>query len=115
MLPLPATKWRIKLETEAKFVVPGKATFARLRAVERFGPYEKRGETTKTVHDRYVDTPDHRFYNSQLYVRLREGKDGDILLTIKRLGEPPQGAVHARDEYQIQVPSMERKDWPEGE
>jgi CHAD domain-containing protein len=115
MLPLPATKWRIKLETEAKFVVPGKETFARLSAVERFGPYEKRNETIKTVHDRYVDTPDHRFYNSQLFVRLREGKDGHILLTIKRLGEPPKGAIHARDEYQIQVPSIERKEWPEGE
>ncbi len=115
ILLLPATKRRIKLETEAKFVVPGKETFTRLRAVEQFGPYEKRNETTKTVHDRYVDTPDHRFYNSQLFVRQREGKDGHILLTIKRLGEPPQGAVHARDEYQIQVTGMDRKEWPEGE
>jgi CHAD domain-containing protein len=101
------------LETEAKFIVPDKARFARLRGVKQFGSYEKQQETVKTVHDRYVDTPDHRFYNSQLYVRLREGKDGDLLLTVKRLGAPPDGAVHARDEYQVQVPSMERTAWPE--
>jgi CHAD domain-containing protein len=101
------------LETEAKFIVPGRTTFARLRNVKRFGPYEKQQETVKTVHDRYVDTPDHRFYNNQLFVRLRESKDGDVLLTIKRLGEPPDGAVHARDEYQVQVPSTERNDWPD--
>src|SRR5205823_4968611 len=100
------------METEAKFIVPGEATFARLRGVDWFGPYERRGEKTKSVHDRYIDTPDHRFYDKELYVRLREGKEGDILLTIKRLGAPPQGAIHARDEYQVQVPSLARADWP---
>jgi CHAD domain-containing protein len=100
------------METEAKFIVPGEATFARLRGVDWFGPYERRGERTKSVHDRYIDTPDHRFYHKELYVRLREGKEGDILLTIKRLGAPPQGAIHARDEYQVQVLSLARTDWP---
>jgi CHAD domain-containing protein len=103
------------VETEAKFIVPGEEAFARLRSVERFGPYERRDEHTKVVHDRYVDTPDHRFYRKQLYVRLRESKQGDILLTIKSLGEPPKGAVHAREEYQVQIPTLTRADWPESE
>ena len=103
------------METEAKFIVPDEATLARLRTVEWFGPYRKRGEKTKSVHDRYVDTPDHRFYRKELYVRLREGKDGDVLLTIKRLGAPPVGAIHARDEYQAPVPGLARADWPESD
>lgn len=108
-------KGRTILETEAKFIVPGEPTFTRLREVERFGPYEKRDEKIKNYHDRYVDTPDHSFYHKQLYVRLRESKEGDILLTIKRLGAPPEGAIHARDEYQVEVPSLARAEWPASE
>src|SRR3954453_4356481 len=106
---------RSALETEAKFIVPGGPTYSRLREVERFGPYEKRDGKTKNYHDRYVDTPDHSFYHKQLYVRLREAKEGDILLTIKRLGAPPEGAIHARDEYQVEVPSLARAEWPESD
>ncbi|MEO8285884.1 MAG: CHAD domain-containing protein [Chloroflexota bacterium] len=103
------------METEAKFIVPGEATFSRLRGVERFGPYEKRGEKVKTVHDRYIDTTDHRFYHQQLYLRLRQIKDGELLVTLKRLGKAPQGAIHSRDEYEISVSSLDRGEWPQSE
>jgi CHAD domain-containing protein len=103
------------LETEAKFVVPGSEVFAQLKALDRIGPYERRDEKVKLVHDRYVDTEDHRFYSRQLYARLREGYTGGTLVTIKRLGAPPEGAIHSRDEYEVEVPNLEVSAWPEGD
>jgi triphosphatase len=104
------------METEAKFVVPDAATFKRISKATQFGAY-KRGESkVKQVHDRYVDTPDHRFYGQHLYVRLRAGaSDGALLLTVKRLGVLAQGAVHARDEYETNVPGLDVAAWPEGD
>ncbi|HET9494355.1 MAG TPA: CYTH domain-containing protein, partial [Chloroflexia bacterium] len=103
------------METEAKFVVPGSEVFAQLKALDKIGPYERRDEKVKLVHDRYVDTEDHRFYSRQLYARLREGYTGGTLVTIKRLGAPPEGAIHSRDEYEVEVPTLEIAEWPEGE
>jgi triphosphatase len=104
------------METEAKFVVPDAATFERISKATQFGPY-KRGESkVKQVHDRYVDTPDHRFYGKHLYVRLRAGaSEGALLLTVKRLGVLAQGAVHSRDEYETNVPGLDTAAWPEGD
>ena len=102
------------METEAKFILPDAATFAHLQDLEQIGPYTRYNGRVKQVHDRYVDTPDHRFYRRQFYARLREGDD-QLLLTLKRLGVAPEGAVHARDEYQAAVPGLEIAAWPEGE
>src|SRR4051812_592799 len=104
------------METEAKFIVPGEATFGRLLGVRQFGPYRCGKTKVKQVHDRYVDTPDHRFYGRHYFVRIREGSaNGTRLLTVKRLGVPVQGAVHARDEYEAQVPGLDVAAWPKGE
>src|SRR5262245_21541799 len=114
------------METEAKFVVPDEETFVRLREVEQFGQYARRDTVVKTVHDRYVDTAEHSFYHHQLYARLRAAKlDGNgasrpahtpsLLLTLKRLGVPAEGAIHNRDEYQVEVDGLEVSRWPEGE
>lgn len=105
------------METEAKFIVPNEAAFQRLRGLAHIGPYERRDTRVKMVHDRYLDTEDRRFYRQQLGVRLREDgdKEGGLLLTIKRLGASPQGAIHTRDEYQTIVPGLDINEWPEGE
>jgi CHAD domain-containing protein len=103
------------LETEAKFVVPNGEVFAQIGALDRIGRYERRDAKIKMVHDRYVDTEDHRFYSRQLYARLREGYTGGTLVTIKRLGAPPEGAIHSRDEYEVEVPALDIAAWPEGE
>lgn len=102
------------METEAKFILPDAATFAQLQDLEQIGPYTRYNGRVKHVHDRYVDTPDHRFYRQQFYARLREG-DAQLLLTLKRLGVAAEGAVHTRDEYQTAVPGLEIGAWPEGE
>ena len=106
------------METEAKFIVPDKATFDRLRDAEKFGPYTRHEpkEKVKQVHDRYVDTADRRFFNHQYAVRLREGKEGVApLLTIKGLGAETEGAIHSREEHQVEVPNLEMSEWPAGD
>src|SRR5689334_25309544 len=102
------------METEAKFIVPDAQTFDRIRATEQFGPYIRTSEQVKPVHDRYVDTSDYRFYGHQFYARLRESK-GTLLLTLKSLGNGAQGAVHAREEYQTEVPGLSVSAWPAGD
>ena len=113
------------METEAKFTVPGEVAFARLRGAERFGSYERRDERAKEVHDRYLDTPDHRFLKNGWALRLRKGKEGDLLITIKGLerqslgdGEEADGetgGIHARQEYETAVPGLSISRWPASE
>jgi triphosphatase len=112
------------LETEAKFTVPGEAAFARLRGTEQFGSYERREERTKEVHDRYLDTPALSFLNNGWSLRLRKGKAGDLLITIKGLerqalgdesAEGDAGGIHARQEYETSVPGLAISRWPASE
>lgn len=104
------------METEAKFTVPNDATFKELREVERLGQYTRRDASVKYVQDRYLDTPNHRFYGQRFYVRLREPKgEGALLLTLKRLGGDVEGAIHSREEYQTEVPGLDIAAWPENE
>lgn len=109
------------METEAKFRVPGEAAFARLRAITQFGEYERRDERTKEVHDRYLDTPGLNFLNRGLCLRLRKGKEGDLIITIKGLerqdvgdGEEA-GGIAAREEYETSVRGLTISRWPESE
>lgn len=108
------------METEAKFRVPGEAAFARLKGAERFGDYERRDESTKQVHDRYLDTARHSFLNNGWCLRLRKGKEGDLLVTIKGLerraieGASSEG-IAAREEHEVAVPGLAISRWPAGE
>lgn len=104
------------METEAKFTIPTKVTFKKLREVERLDQYTRRDAHVKNVQDRYVDTADHRFYGQRYYVRLREPKgEGALLLTVKRLGGDVAGAIHSREEYQTEVAGLDIATWPESE
>src|SRR5689334_22293877 len=100
------------METEAKFIVPDKRTFGRLNKAKQLGPFTRRNGRVVHVHDQYVDTPDHPFYQRHFYARLREGDDA-LLLTLKRLGQVAVDGVHSRDEYQTAVPGLEVAAWPE--
>ncbi|HMA35150.1 MAG TPA: CHAD domain-containing protein [Chloroflexia bacterium] len=102
------------VEIEAKFVIPDAATLARLRQRSRFGPYRAGKGAPVTVHDRYLDTADHRFLAQRYALRLRE-TGTTRLLTLKRLADDPDGAVHRRAEYQAEVPGLEIAKWPKGE
>ncbi|MDQ3705565.1 MAG: CYTH domain-containing protein [Chloroflexota bacterium] len=103
------------MEIEAKFLVPDEPTFALLQEVRALGPYEVRDTRTKSVRDRYLDTADYRFYNRNLFVRLREVASG-LVLTIKGAGSGvSEGSIHTRDEYETEVPSLDVRTWPRGD
>jgi CHAD domain-containing protein len=99
------------METEAKFVVPDDAAFARLLAAEQFGAYHRAKGRVAHVRDRYVDTPDRRFYHAGYAARVRSG-DGGLLLTLKQLAGTVRNGVHAREEYEVTVPGLEIGGWP---
>jgi CHAD domain-containing protein len=109
------------LETESKFIIPGEAAFARLRAIDMFGKYERRDERTKEVHDRYLDTPDQAFLKRGWCFRLRKSATGDLLITLKSLQRhavgtgTPSTAIQARDEYETAVSGLKIASWPESE
>ncbi len=102
------------METEAKFIVPDAATFAKLRRMPRPDPYRLSKPVVKMVQDRYVDTAGQHFFAQHFAVRLREG-DGGLLLTLKSFGDPPRGAIHRRSEVESRVPSLDITTWPAGE
>ncbi len=109
------------METEAKFTVSDEATFAHLRTVDQFGPYQKRDERTKEITDRYLDTSRFNFLNKGWALRLRQGKEGDLLITIKGLERHPlddgaeSGGIHAREEYETSAPGITIGRWPASE
>jgi CHAD domain-containing protein len=109
------------LETESKFIIPGEAAFARLRAIDMFGKYERRDERTKEVHDRYLDTPDQAFLKRGWCFRLRKSATGDLLITLKSLQRhavgtgTPSTAIQARDEYETSVSGLKIASWPDSE
>src|SRR5690348_8087528 len=102
------------METEAKFVVPDDEAFARLLAAEQFGAYHRAQGRVAHVRDRYVDTPDRRFYQAGYAARVRAG-DGGLLFTLKQLDGPVHNSVHAREEYEVTVPGLEIGGWPASE
>ena len=102
------------METEAKFVVPDGDTFGRLLAAEQFGSYHRAQGRVAHVRDRYVDTPDRRFYQAGYAARVRSG-DGALLLTLKQLAGTVHTGVHAREEYEVTVPGLDIAAWPESE
>lgn len=109
------------METESKFIVPGEAAFARLRAIDTFGKYERRDERTKQVHDRYLDTPNQAFLKRGWCFRVRKGVNGDLLITLKSLRRHALGtdaastAIQARDEYETSVAGLKIEAWPDSE
>ncbi len=102
------------METEAKFIVPDAATYAKLRRMPRLGPYKLGKPEVKTVQDSYVDTDGRHFFQQRFAVRLRAG-DGGLRLTLKNFGERPQNAIHSRTEIESIVPGRDITAWPAGE
>jgi CHAD domain-containing protein len=94
--------------------VPDGDTFARLLAAEEFGSYHRTQGRVAHVRDRYVDTPDRRFYQAGYAARVRSG-DGALLLTLKQRAGTVHSGVHAREEYEVTVPGLEIAAWPESE
>jgi len=101
------------MEIEAKFVVPDRQVYAKLGRLRSLAGYGLTPAGVAAVSDQYFDTIDRRFLAAGYTCRLRQ--DGDALLvTLKGLGGV-EGAVHRRDEQEVQIPAWEPDPlaWPE--
>lgn len=103
------------MEIEAKFTAPDWATLQRLILVERLAGFVLTPAHLKQLHDRYLDTADGGFLRGGYACRLREDREGQSLLTLKSL-TPAQGALHARQELEVQLArqaGLDTAGWPD--
>jgi len=103
------------MEIEAKFTVPDLQTYRDLANVSEIGGYILGPAHVKHYQDSYLDT-ESRALSARLYVcRRRVSEDGSLLITVKGPGSA-QGAVHRREEYEIELPADCSPDqWPASE
>jgi CHAD domain-containing protein len=109
----------VQREIEAKFALPSREVFEKLRAAMMFGKLAAGTEGTEEVTDRYVDTNGRLILAAGYACRLRE-TGGARTLALKSLGATTE-AVKERDEYQVALdPALPAehylgtKHWPPG-
>jgi len=98
------------IETEVKFIVPNRVTFDALKNSRQFGNFQLKFIGTKIHIDRYLDTGDKRLLKAGYACRIRTAKSKQ-LFTMKSL-TPPEGNIHRRQEFEIEVNSDQPQSWP---
>lgn len=91
------------MEIEAKFAVPNRQAYRSLLRLRDLAGYTLIPTATAQVSDRYFDTADSRLLAAGYSCRLRT-EGASVLATLKGLGGA-LGAVHQRDEQEIQLPT----------
>ncbi|HUK77579.1 MAG TPA: CHAD domain-containing protein [Thermoleophilia bacterium] len=107
------------MEIEAKFSAPDAATLEHLRELDELAGFELGAGETAQMSDVYLDTDDRALQGAGLFCRRRDLGDR-TLLTVKRRGSGKPGAVHRRDEWELELPHDLAPDagpdeWPAGE
>ena len=107
------------MEIEAKFSAPDDAALERLRALGELAGFELGAGETAQMSDVYLDTDDRALQSAGMFCRRRD-LGGRVLLTVKRSGGGRPGAVHRRDEWELDLPPELDPDagpdqWPAGE
>ncbi len=90
------------MEIEAKFVVPNRQTYRSLLRLRDLAGYTLIPTAAVNMVDRYFDTADGRLLAAGYACRLRT-EGASVLATLKGLGGA-LGAIHHRDEQEIQLP-----------
>jgi inorganic triphosphatase YgiF len=90
-------------EIEAKFLVTGRGTADRIRALTHVGSYSLLEGRIEIVHDVYLDTSDRALLSAGYACRRRE-REGEFLITIKSAATQ-RGAVQRREELEVSIPS----------
>ena len=105
------------MEIEAKFSAPDAATLERLGELGELAGYQVAGGAVADMSDVYLDTAGRDLQAAGLVCRRRDRGDR-VLITVKRRGAPAgdgdgkQGAVHRRDEYEVDLPADLAPDAP---
>ncbi len=89
-------------EIEAKFIVPDRPSYERVRALDRLGGYALLDPRAQDVQDVYLDTPDRALLAAGYACRRRE-LGGAVVMTLKAVLSPP-GEVHRREELEVSLP-----------
>jgi exopolyphosphatase/guanosine-5'-triphosphate,3'-diphosphate pyrophosphatase len=90
-------------EVEAKFIVPDRTTYDRVRALRRLGSCALLEARVQEVHDEYLDTPDRTLLAAGYACRRRE-LGGTVIMTLKSVLSQP-GEVHRREELEVSLPT----------
>jgi len=89
-------------EIEAKFIVPDRVSYERVRALGRLGSCVLLDARVQDVRDEYMDTPDRALLAAGYACRRRE-LGGAVIMTLKSVLSPP-GEVHRREELEVNLP-----------
>jgi CHAD domain-containing protein len=92
-----------RMEIEAKFVLPDVESLQRLQAAGSLAGLALASGRVKDLHDTYLDTPKRSILAAGYACRRRE-QAGGVLVTLKGLGGA-QGALHRREEIELELPA----------
>lgn len=100
------------MEIEAKFALPNRQAYRELLRLRDLAGYTLIPTAAAHVADRYFDTADGRLLAAGYACRLRT-EGASVLATLKGLGGA-QGAVHQRDEQEVQLATWtpDARTWP---
>jgi CHAD domain-containing protein len=101
------------MEIEAKFVIPTRAVYRRLRKADTLAGYRLSPAEIKHVRDAYLDTA-QRAIEKAGYACRKRVQDNAILITLKQL-LPASGALHRREEIEMALANDQQpSQWPAG-
>ena len=104
----------MSVEIEIKFLVSGRASYERVRALARIGSYSFLDGRMEDVHDVYRDTADRALLSAGYACRCR-AREGALVITVKSVAAPQDG-VHRREELEVTIPDETAPSlWPESE
>ena len=104
----------MKMEVEAKFLVPDEETLARLiETASLAGCAVEPGEPRRDA-DTFLDTPDRRLLAAGYYFRRRETDDG-VRLTLKQLVAPSDGVLRREEIESLVAADVPVEEWPAGD
>jgi CHAD domain-containing protein len=117
----PGKRKKGPMEVEAKFTIPDRATFERLRHLDHLLGYHVEPGGIKQVDDRYLDTDDRAILAAGYACRLRRVKHvperqaaPTLIATLKSLSTAEtETSIHQREEYEVEVPDADPDNWPE--
>jgi inorganic triphosphatase YgiF len=92
----------VSVEIEAKFRIPRRVTYDRVRALTRIGGYSLLEGRMENVLDVYRDTAERTLLTAGYACRCRS-REGALLITVKSVALP-RNHVHRREELEVTIP-----------
>lgn len=101
------------IEIETKFIIPNQAMLAELQTLRHLAEFVIQPTSQKANCDQYLDTADKAIRQAGYACRIRQmGQAKQLTLKSLTLAE---GQVHRRQEFEIEIVSENRADWPDSE